>query len=96
MPPLRAAKPGHKQKPTRIIEAAKAAMAPYEDYRKSLADGYQILLPRNGRTQYYFTNHEHAHEAWFHLDRSNRRRCSVESERECPMVDKISIGSELA
>ena len=37
------------------MAAAKTAMAPYEDYHKALADGYQIFLPNVPQPQYHFT-----------------------------------------
>ena len=39
---LRPPKPGDQQKADAILAAAKTAMAPYQDYHKALADGYEI------------------------------------------------------
>jgi hypothetical protein len=53
--PVRA---GEQQKADAVIQAAKQAMAPYQDYHKALADGYQIFLPDVPQAQYHFTNYE--------------------------------------
>jgi len=50
--------PGDQKKADSIVAAAKAAMAPYGDYRKALADGYKIFLPDVPQPQYHFTNYE--------------------------------------
>jgi hypothetical protein len=64
----RAPKPGDQQRADVIVESAKAAMAPYQDYRKALADGYQIFLPEVPQSQYHFTKYEFAREAWSRFD----------------------------
>jgi hypothetical protein len=51
-----------------VVERAKVAMGPYKDYRKALADGYQIFLPNVPQPQYHFTNYEHGREAREHFD----------------------------
>jgi hypothetical protein len=53
-----------------VAADAKAAMAPYFDYRKALADGYQIFLPDIPQPQYHFTKYENGREAWAHFDPS--------------------------
>jgi hypothetical protein len=53
-----APKAGDQQKADAIVAAAKTAMAPYEDYHKALADGYEIFLPNVPQPQYHFTNRE--------------------------------------
>jgi len=63
-------KPGDQQKADAIVAAAKKAMAPYTDYHKALADGYEIFLPEVPQPQYHFTNHEYGREAWSHFDPS--------------------------
>ncbi len=70
MTTLRPLQPGDQQKADAIVAAAKAAMAPYQDYRKALADGYEIFLPNIPQPQYHFTNHEHGLEARTHFDPS--------------------------
>ncbi len=55
--------PGDQQKADSIVVAARAAMAPYADYRKALADGYKIFLPDIPQPQYHFTNYEFAKAA---------------------------------
>ncbi len=68
MTSLRTAKLGDQQKADVVVEAAKAAMAPYQDYHKALADGYQIFLPDIPQPQYHFTKYEDGREAWSHFD----------------------------
>jgi hypothetical protein len=68
MTSLRMAKPDDQQKADAVVEAAKAAMAPYQDYHKALADGYQIFLPDIPQPQYHFTKYEYGREAWSHFD----------------------------
>ncbi len=65
---LRPLKPGDLQKADAIVAAAKQAMAPYQDYRKALADGYVIFLPNVPQPIYHFTKHEYAREARSHFD----------------------------
>jgi hypothetical protein len=60
MTTLRAGQPGDRQKADAVLATAKVAMAPYKDYRKALADGYEIFLPNIPQPQYHFTNYEHA------------------------------------
>ncbi len=61
-------KDGDQQKADAIVAAAKTAMAPYQDYRKALADGYEIFLPNVPQPQYHFTKYEYGLEAWLHFD----------------------------
>ena len=68
MTSLRPLKAGDQQKADAIAAAAKSAMAPYQDYRKALADGYEIFLPNVPQSQYHFTKHEYGREAWLHFD----------------------------
>ncbi len=68
MTQLRPAKSGDQQKADGIVIAAKAAMAPYQDYRKALADGFEIFLPNLPQAQYHFTKHEYGLEARLHFD----------------------------
>jgi hypothetical protein len=68
MTSLRPLKPGDKEKADAIVAAAKAAMAPYQDYRKALADGFKIFLPEIPQPQYHFTNYESGRAAWSHFD----------------------------
>ena len=70
MTSLRQPSPGDIQRADAIVAAAKAAMAPYQDYRKALADGYKIFLPNIPQPQYHFTNYEHGLEARRHFDPS--------------------------
>jgi hypothetical protein len=61
-------KAGDQQKADQIVAAAKTSMAPYQDYRKALADGYEIFLPNVPQSQYHFTKYEYGREAWSHFD----------------------------
>ena len=68
MTTLRPIQPGDQQKADAIVAAAKTAIEPYKDYRKALADGYEIFLPNVPQPQYHFTKHEYGREAWSHFD----------------------------
>ena len=65
---LRPANPGDQQKADAVVTAAKQAMAPYEDYHKALADGYEIFLPDVPQPQYHFTRYEYGLEARLQFD----------------------------
>jgi hypothetical protein len=65
---LRSAKTGDQQKADAVVTAARSAMAPYQDYHKALADGYEIFLPDVPQSQYHFTKHQYGFEAAFHFD----------------------------
>jgi hypothetical protein len=68
MTALKPAKPGDQQKADAIVAAARQAMAPYEDYHKALADGYEIFLPDVPQPQYHFTRYDYGLEARLHFD----------------------------
>ncbi len=68
MTTLRPALPGDQQKGDAIVAAAKQAMEPYRDYRKALADGYEIFLPNIPQPQYHFTKAEFGLAARQHFD----------------------------
>ncbi len=65
---LRPQQPGDQQRADAIVADAKTAMAPYEDYRKALADGYEIFLPDIPQPQYHFTKAEYGLAARTHFD----------------------------
>lgn len=65
---LRSPKAGDQQKADAIVGAAKAAMLPYQDYRKALSDGYRIFLPNVPQSQYHFTKYEYALQARSRFD----------------------------
>jgi hypothetical protein len=65
---LRPMQPGDKERADAVVAAARTAMAPYQDYRKALADGYEIFLPNVAQHIYHFTKHEYGREAWRHFD----------------------------
>jgi hypothetical protein len=60
MTALRPAKPGDQERADAIAASARAAMEPYKDYRKALADGYKIFLPKVPQPQYHFTRYDYA------------------------------------
>ena len=68
MTAIRPAAPGDAKKAQAVAERAKAAMEPYKDYRKALADGYQIFLPAVPQPQYHFTKYESGLAAREHFD----------------------------
>jgi hypothetical protein len=70
MTTLRPVQPGDQQKADAIAAAARAAMAPYVNYQKALADGYRIFLPNVPQPQYHFTNPKYTFEARQHFDPS--------------------------
>jgi len=65
---LRPIQPGDQQKADAVVAAAQQAMEPYRDYRKALADGYQIFLPNVPQPLYHFTKAEYGREARTHFD----------------------------
>jgi len=65
---LRPAKAGDRQKADALVADAKSAMAPYQDYRKALSDGYEIFLPNIPQPQYHFTKYTYALQARLHFD----------------------------
>lgn len=70
MTAIRPLQSGDREKADAVLESARAAMAPYQDYHKALADGYKIFLPNIPQAQYHFTQYEHALEARMSFDPS--------------------------
>lgn len=68
MTTLRPMQPGDQAKADAIVAAAKTAMEPYKDYKKALADGYDIFLPNFPQPQYHFTLAANALAARNHFD----------------------------
>jgi hypothetical protein len=68
MTTLRSTSAADKQRADALVRAAAAAMAPYKDYRKALADGYEIFLPEVAQTQYHFTKYEYGRQARLRFD----------------------------
>jgi hypothetical protein len=68
MTAIRPAGPEDAKKAAAVAERAKAAMAPYQDYRKALAAGYEIFLPNVPQPQYHFTKYEYGREARAQFD----------------------------
>jgi len=63
MTELRKPGPHDREQADAVVAAAREAMAPYQDYKKALADGYEIFLPNIPQPQYHFTNHANGLEA---------------------------------
>ena len=70
MTELRPKASGDQQKADAVVAAAKQAMAPYVDYHKAIADGYEIFLPDVPQPQYHFTNPMNGLAARSHFDPS--------------------------
>lgn len=70
MTTLRPLQGGDREKADTLAAAAKAAMAPYQDYHKALADNYEIFLPNVPQSQYHFTKYAYGLEARSHFDPS--------------------------
>jgi hypothetical protein len=68
MTTLRPIREGDRQKADSVANSALTAMAPYQDYHKALADGYEIFLPNIPQPQYHFTNYKYGLEAHSHFD----------------------------
>jgi hypothetical protein len=65
---LRPHEPGDQARADAVALAARAAMEPYKDFRKALADGYKIFLPNVPQRQYHFTNYDAAWSAHSNFD----------------------------
>jgi hypothetical protein len=63
-------KPGDQAKADEVAKAAKAAIEPYKDYKKALADGFEIFLPDVPQKMYHFTNYQRGIEAVMQFDAS--------------------------
>jgi len=70
MTTLQPMKNGDRQKADALVQSARATMAPYQDYHKALADGYEIFLPNIPQPQYHFTKYEYGLAARSHFDPS--------------------------
>jgi hypothetical protein len=70
MTELRPLKPGDKEKADQVVQAARAAVEKYKDYKAALADGYTIFLPKVLQKQYHFTHYGNAWEARYHFNPS--------------------------
>jgi hypothetical protein len=68
MTSIRPTAKGDATKAAAVVERARVAMEPYRDYRKALADGYEIFLPNVPQPQYHFTKYEYGREARTHFD----------------------------
>jgi hypothetical protein len=68
MTTLRPMSAGDQQRADALVRAATTAIAPYKDYRKALADGYEIFLPEVPQAQYHFTKYEYGRQARLRFD----------------------------
>jgi hypothetical protein len=68
MTELRPPKVGDREKADAVVAAAKVALAPYQDYRRALSDGYEIFLPNMPQSQYHFTKYEYGRDARLRFD----------------------------
>src|ERR1700747_3655280 len=80
---LRPIKPGDQQRADAIVAAAKIAMAPYQDYHKALADGYEIFLPNVPQPQYHFTKYEYGLEARSQFDPTRPTSLLYKNTADC-------------
>lgn len=68
---LHPVQPGDQARADAVVAAARAAMEPYKDYNKALADGYKIFLPNvKHQKMYHFTSYANARLAAFQFDPS--------------------------
>ena len=68
MTSLRPIQPVDKAKADAIVNAAKQAMEPYQDYHNALNDGYRIFLPNVPQPIYHFTKPTYGWAARTHFD----------------------------
>lgn len=57
MTQLRPMQPGDEAKAEAVVAQVKAAIEKYKDYKKALADGYEIANPKKEQPQYHFNKH---------------------------------------
>src|SRR5688572_30537653 len=53
--PVRTPSVADQQRAAEVAQRARQAIQPYRDYRKALADGYQMFLPNIPQAMYHFT-----------------------------------------
>jgi hypothetical protein len=68
MTALRPANPADRERAAQILASLRSAIAPYEDYRVALADGYKIFAPNVPTRRKHFTNWLYAREAQSRFD----------------------------
>jgi len=62
-------KPGDEQRAQQIVDEARAALEPYQDWHKAEADGFRMFAPNvKNQPMYHFTNWRYAMEAAFKFD----------------------------
>jgi hypothetical protein len=54
--PMRPKQPGDEERAKAVVAQVKAAIEKYKDYKKALADGYEIANPKLEQPQYHFNN----------------------------------------
>jgi len=60
---LRPLQPGDEEKAKAVVEAVRAAIEKYRDYKKAIAAGYVQANPEVKQAQYHFNNEAYAREA---------------------------------
>jgi len=61
--PLRPPQPGDEEKAKAVVNAVRASIEKYRDYRKAIADGYIQANPTVKQPQYHFNNEAYARQA---------------------------------
>jgi hypothetical protein len=67
---LRQPQPGDEEKARAVVAQVRAAIERYRDYRKALADGFEIANPKVDQPQFHFNNKANFAEADHHFDPS--------------------------
>lgn len=60
--------PGDSARAAAVLATLRTSLAPYTDYRRALADGYRIFLPRVPQPVYHFTNRQLTRAGYAHFD----------------------------
>jgi len=68
MTPIRPKQPGDEQRAREIVAQVRASIERYRDYKKALADGYEIANPELDQPQYHFNNKANIAAAEQHFD----------------------------
>jgi hypothetical protein len=66
--PLRPRQPGDEEKVKTIVAQVRSSIERYRDYKKALADGYEIANPKVDQPQFHFNNQANIQEAEHHFD----------------------------
>jgi hypothetical protein len=63
-----AAAPGDSARAAAVLATLRTAIQPYLDYKRALADGYKIFLPRIPQPVYHFSNRQLTRAGYEHFD----------------------------